>query len=231
MVHWIYILRCTGEACENTSKGHNDKIYVGETTRLYTRLKEHILRSVGSCTTSEFYPNRLMGLYRASNDFLLLEDNTITHDMYKTGYLHENKNDTRTLENTITEMYMQAMGPKWKSVYGGKYHNGYRPRDNPGEEKEFNRPFCNCKIPADIMKYTDKVYWRCSRKNIWDKLEDYIIDELGLGLQNIVNPCKFYKEYTEGEKFKCDNLIYNYPSEFVFKFTGKCLIMDDSDDE
>ena len=81
------------------------------------------------------------------------------------------------------------------------------------------------------MKYKDKVYWRCSRKNIWDELYEYIVDELGLGLQNIVNPCKFYKEYTEGEKFKCDNLIYNYPSEFVFKFTGKCLIMDDSDDE
>lgn len=216
MVHWVYILRCTGEDCENTSKGHNDKIYVGETTRLFRRLKEHTVRRVGSCTTSEFYPNRLIGLYRTSNDYLLLDGDTITHDMYKTGYLDEDKNDTRTLENTITEMYMQAMGPKWKSVYGGKYHNGYRPLDNPGE-KEFNRPFCNCKIPADIMKYNDKVYWRCSRKNIWDELYEYIVDELDLGFQRAVVPCKFYKEYKEGEKFKCDNLIYNYPLIMVKK--------------
>ena len=229
MVHWVYILRCTGEQVDWTSKGINDKIYVGETMRLYTRLREHTVRNVGSYTTSEFYPNRLVGLYKASNDYLLLEEDTITHDMYKTGYLDENKNDTRNLENTITEMYMQAMGSKWKNVYGGKYHNGYRPFDNPGEEAEFNRPFCNCKIPADIKEYKDKLYWRCSRKNIWDKLEDYIIDELGLGLQNIVNPCKFYKEYTEGEKFKCKNLIYDYPKQKI-KLTGN-LLFDDSDDE
>ena len=198
MVHWIYILRCTGEACENTSKGHNDKIYVGETTRLFSRLREHTVRSVGSCTTSEFYPNRLMGLYKVMDKEMFMEEHTRYFDD----------------ENTITEMYMQAMGPKWKSVYGGKYHSGYRPLDNPGE-KEFNRPFCNCKIPADIMKYKDKVYWRCSRKNIWDELYEYIVNELDLSFQRAVVPCNFYKEYKEDEKFKCDNLIYNYPNPLI----------------
>ena len=80
------------------------------------------------------------------------------------------------------------------------------------------------------MKYKDKVYWRCSRKNIWDKLHEYIVDELGLGLQNIVEPCKFYQEYNEGEKFKCDDLIYNYPHENIFQ-TGKCMVNLDSDDD
>ena len=234
MVHWVYILRCTGEQVDWTSKGINDKIYVGETIRLYRRLSEHSVRNVGSCTTSEFYPNRLVGLYKVEDDLLYINNNkdSIHHKMYNEGYIEklENKDDAMNLENTLTEMYMQAMGPKWKNVYGGKYHNGYRPYNNPGEEVEFNRPFCNCKIPADIKEYNGKVYWRCSRKNIWDELHNYIVEDLDLRLQNIVEPCKFYKEYTEGEKFHCKNLIYKSPTQ-NFKLTGKCLILDDSDDE
>jgi len=224
MVHWVYILRCTGEQVDWTSKGINDKIYVGETIRLYTRLREHTRScggGVGSCTTSEFYPNRLIGLYKVKDECSIING-------YDWGFEDE-KMGGRSLENTITEMYMQAMGPKWKNVYGGKYHNGYRPCDNPGEEAEFNRPFCNCKIPADIKEYNGKKYWRCSRKNIWDKLHEYIVDKLGLNLQNIVEPCNFYKEYTEGEKFKCKNLIYDYPKQKI-KLTGN-LLFDDSDDE
>jgi len=218
MVHWIYILRCTGDACENTSKGHNDKIYVGETVRLFRRLREHTVRGIGSCTTSESYPNRLMGLYKVMDKEMFMEEHT--------RFLDD--------ENTITEMYMQAMGPKWKNVYGGKYHNGYRPQDNLAKNKTFYRPFCHCKIPADIKEYKDKRYWRCSRKNIWPGLKEYIVNELDMSLQNIVEPCKFYKEYDiygESEKYQCDNLIYNYPRKKDFEFTGKCLIMDESDDE
>jgi hypothetical protein len=219
MVHWVYILRCTDDErvnCSHDPAWLHDKVYVGETERLYRRLREHT-ENVGSCTTSEFYPNRLMGLYEASNDYLLEEGGIITYDMYKTGFLSENKTDTRNLENTITEMYMQAMGPKWKNVYGGKYHNGYRPYDNPGKKSEFNRPFCNCKIPADIKEYKGKVYWRCSRKNIWDNLYNYIVEELNWRKQDLVKPCNFYKEYTEGEKFNCKNLIYDYPKPWFTK--------------
>ena len=233
MVHWVYILRCTGEQVDWTSKSINDKIYVGETMRLYRRLREHTVRDVGSCTTSEFYPNRLVGLYKVEDDLLYINnnENSIHHKMYNEGYIEklENKHDAMNLENTLTEMYMQAMGPKWENVYGGKYHNGYRPYDNPGEEAEFNRPFCNCKIPADIKEYNGKIYWGCSRKNIWDKLHNYIVEELGLTLQNIVKQCNFYKEYTTGEKFKCKNLIYDYPKQEL-KLTGN-LLFDDSDDE
>ena len=233
MVHWIYILRCTGEKVAWTSKGLNDKIYVGETTRLYRRLKEHVNQE-GSVMTYDFCPNRLVGLYKVEDELLHInnDENSIHYKMYEEGYINklENKNDALNLENDITEMYMQAMGPKWENVYGGKYHNGYRPHDNPGEEVEFNRPFCNCKIPADIKEYNGKIYWRCSRKNIWDGLQEYIVGQLGLNLQNIVKPCEFYKEYNQEEKFTCTNLIYNYPEDKI-KLTGKCLIMDDSDGE
>jgi hypothetical protein len=234
MVHWVYILRCTGETEDWTSKGVNDRVYIGETTRLFTRLREHTVREVGSCTTSEFYPNRLMGLYKVEDDLLYINnnENSIHHKMYNEGYIEklENKTDAMNLENTLTEMYMQAMGPKWKNVYGGKYHAGYRPYDNPGAKAEFNRPYCNCKIPADIKEYNGKKYWRCSVKNIWEDLEIYIINELGLNLQNIVEPCKFYKEYNQEDNFECEKLIYNYPIDKI-KLTGKCLILDDSDDE
>ena len=80
------------------------------------------------------------------------------------------------------------------------------------------------------MEYKDKVYWRCSRKNIWDKLREYIVYELELELQDIVEPCDFYQEYSEGEKFKCDDLIYNHPRKNIFQ-TGKCLVNLDSDDD
>jgi predicted GIY-YIG superfamily endonuclease len=231
MVHWVYILRCDGEIEEWTSKGMNDKIYVGETLRLYRRLKEHVDSDrKGSCTTSEFYPNRLIGLYKVEDDLLYIDhENDIYKKMYEEGYLDklENKTDALNLENTITEMYMQSMGPKWENVYGGKYHNGYRPIDNPSVSVKFNRPYCNCKIPADIKERNGKFFWRCSKKNIWSGLQEYI-KELGLNLQSIVEPCKYYKEYKEREEFKCENLIYNAP---INKLPGKCLILSDSDDE
>lgn len=233
-MHWVYVLRCTGEKEEWTSKGVNDKIYVGETMRLYRRLNEHCNKDSGSCTTHEFYPNMLLALYKVEDDLLYINsnENSIHRKMYNEGYIDklENKDDSRNLENTITEMNMQAMGPKWKNVYGGKYHNGYRPYDNPGEELEFNRPFCNCKIPADIKKYNGKIYWRCAKKNIWDKLYAYIVDDLGLRRQDFVEPCKFYKDYCKDEKFKCENFIYDYPIRNI-KLTGTCQLLSDSDDE
>ena len=74
MVHWVYILRCTGEKAEWTSKGINDKIYIGETMRLYRRLREHTKCGGGSCTTSEFYPYRLAGLYKVEDDLLYINN-------------------------------------------------------------------------------------------------------------------------------------------------------------
>ena len=94
MVHWVYILRCSSG--ENI---YNDKIYVGETCRLNTRLKEHVF-GYGSCTTDEFYPNRLMGLYKVKNDFLL--NDIEMYNMLDNDIVEEDKMDSRDLENNIT---------------------------------------------------------------------------------------------------------------------------------
>ena len=226
MVHWVYILRCSSR--ENI---YNDKIYVGETCRLNTRLKEHV-SGRGSCTTDEFYPNRLMGLYKVKNYFLLNDIemyNMLCYDIFE-----EDKMDSRWLENNITEMYMQSMGEKWRNVYGGKYHNGCWSlrckNSNPFQDKKFNRPYCKCKIPADINRSNKKSYWRCCRKNIYEKLQDYIVDELGLSSQDIIEPCNFYMEYREGQEFQCKDLIYTYKNHNI-KLNGNCLLLSDSDDE
>lgn len=226
MVYWVYVLRCSSR-----EKSYNDKIYVGETCRLKRRLKEHV-SGRGSCTTDEFYPDRLMGLYKVKNDFLLND----IEMYYKLVYdiEEEDKIDSRWLENNITEMYMQSMGRKWRNVYGGKYHNGYwtlrDKNNNPFQDKKFNRPYCKCKLPADINLYNKKRYWRCCRKNIYEELYYYIVDELNLSSQSIVEPCNFYMEYKEGQEFKCNDLIYTYKNHNI-KLNGKCLLLSDSDEE
>lgn len=214
-MHWVYILKC-----------ETNIIYVGETTRLYRRLNEHCNKDSGSCTTHTFYPQSLLGIYKVEDYLKLINKNTdpIQYDLYEKGYLNENKTIALMLENTIAEMYMQACGPQWEKVFGGKYHEGYRPVSHPCKKNEFNRPFCHCKMPADIKEWGGKKYWRCAKKNIWNKLEHYVQSELSFYLHG--EPCKFYKDYDADETFKCENLIYKYHIN-----NGQCQILSDSEDD
>ena len=180
-MHWIYILKC-GEK--------NDKIYVGETKRLYKRLKEHCEKETGSVTTHFFQPNQIIGLYKVEDDFLLIENH-----LQSTKGNKVTKASALALENTITEMCMLSLAEKWDNVFGGKYHVGFRPASHPCEDKEFNRPFCKCKMPADIKEFNGKPYWRCSKKNIWSKLQDYATDDLEFVSQYECEPCNFYKDF------------------------------------
>ena len=204
-MHWVYIIRCD-----------NNVIYVGETKRLYRRLNEHCNKDSGSVTTHDCYPQSLIGLYKVEDECSILND-------YNWDFEDE-KMLALSLENTIAEMYMQAMGPKWENVYGGKYHVGYRPENNPGKNLTFNRPYCNCKIPAHLKNYNGKTYWRCAKKNIWDKLEDYVLNTLDFSYQK--DPCDFYKDYESNVKFTCENLIYKYPINI-----GTCQLLSDSEDD
>ena len=95
---------------------------------------------------------------------------------------------------------MKSMGGHWDYVYGGKYHINNRPKNNPSRDiKYFSRPYCKCKISADINDYNDKLYWRCSKKNIWDNLQDYLYS-IEYNKQFIEEPCDFYKEYNSKKK-------------------------------
>ena len=161
----------------------NDIIYVGETARLLRRLKEHC-EGNGSYTTKDFLPYELMGIYKLP--------------------LNEDKNGALELENEITLMYMKSMNTKWDNVYGGKYHKGFRPIENPSTHMKLTRPYCKCKIPADINVYKDKKYWRCCRKNIWEGLQN----ELEIPKSE---PCNFYQQYIENQAYQCENYIYGDP--------------------
>ena len=204
-MHWIYILRCD-----------DNVIYVGETKRLYRRLNEHCNKDSGSCTTHDFYPQSLICLYKVEDDCSTINDYNWDFEDEKMWAL--------SLENNITEMCMQSMGPYWKNVYGGKYHDGYRPNENPSKDCLFKRPYCNCKRPADIKEWNGKKYWRCAKKNIWDKLKDYVLNDLAFSYQN--DACNFYSDYTPDSNFKCENLIYEYKIN-----CGTCQLLSESDDE
>ena len=194
-MHWIYILRCD-----------KNIIYVGETTRLYRRLLEH-KTGKGSATTSEFEPYTLMGIYKLIKSGLTF-DSPIHKDIYEKGFINENKSWGLELENEITLMYMKAMNTKWDNVYGGKYHVGYRTVDNPSNNIKLFRPYCKCKIPADINIFNNKKYWRCCKKNCWDGLNDFLENSLEfLPLE----PCNFYKEYKDNEEYVCESFIYGDP--------------------
>lgn len=194
-MHWIYILRC-----------NNNIIYVGETTILYRRLIEH-KNGEGSDTTCEFKPYKLMGIYKLIKDGLTF-DCPINKDMYEQGFFDENKSWGLELENQITLMYMKAMNTKWDNVYGGKYHVGYRPENNPSNNIKLFRPYCKCKLPADINIYNNKKYWRCCKKNCWDGLNEFLENKLEYPS---LEHCSFYKEYKEKEEYVCENYIYGDP--------------------
>ena len=204
-MHWVYVLKCA-----------NNIIYVGETKRLYRRLNEHCNKDSGSCTTHDFYPQSLICLYKVEDDCSTINDYNWDFEDEKMWAL--------SLENNITEMCMQSMGPYWKNVYGGKYHDGYRPNENPSKDCLFKRPYCNCKRPADIKEWNGKKYWRCAKKNIWDKLKDYVLNDLAFSYQN--DACNFYSDYTPDSNFKCENLIYEYKIN-----CGTCQLLSESDDE
>jgi hypothetical protein len=195
-MHWIYILRC-----------NDNVIYIGETTRLYKRLMEH-KNGEGSDTTRKYKPYKLIGLYKLIKDGLTF-DCPINSDMYKTGFIDEDKSWAIELENKITLMFMKSMNTRWGSVYGGKYHVGYRPKINPSQDIKLPRPYCKCILPADINIFNNKKYWRCCKKNSWDGLNNFLEKELKF--PSLEQPCSFYKAFDENDKYLCDKFIYGDP--------------------
>ena len=71
MVHWVYVLEC-----------EDDYIYVGETTRLFSRFQEHITHHGGKNTRSHT-PQKLIGLYKVNdNDLDVCEKYNIPCNKY-----------------------------------------------------------------------------------------------------------------------------------------------------
>ena len=229
-MHWIYILRCSGFDDEiGLHDRHLDRIYIGETTRLFRRLKEHCGGdwgdAMGSVTTCKYRPIRLLGLYKVEDEGLFAFSNDPIHkDMYETGYLTECKTWAREVENKITLQYMKSMGRKWTQVFGGKWCRRDRSHINPSKDYTIDRPYCKCNVPADINEYNGKKYWRCSQKNFWDGLKNKL-EDLGLNFGGS-NPCDYRRPWKENDTFDECRI---YQDENTIQLTGQCWIGSDEE--
>jgi len=116
--HWCYILEC-----------EDSRIYIGETTRLYTRFYQHG-NTERTKNTTLFPPVALIGLYDISKNiaYINYKNNKITKEEvidYFDNNIHWNDQNTDMnhldIENLITENTMIIQEENWWKVRGGKY--------------------------------------------------------------------------------------------------------------
>jgi hypothetical protein len=191
---WIYVLQCL-----------NHKWYVGTTTRLFTRLNEHIKQQgKGSNFTQQYTQIKLVGLY---------EFDPII-------YNHANIISKEDLETKLT-LHMKHINGHI-NICGGEYdYRHYKDSvegnvDNPLKYGNLNmryRPECMCGFPAELKaKKNGDLYYTCCVKYIYKKLQQFLEDvELDYD-----TPCKFFMNYNEfkyvdksGICRKCGNYIKN----------------------
>ena len=119
--HWVYLLKC-----------EDKRYYVGETTRLYRRLREHCHDYKHSCIQcSNYPPENLFGVYSVENnekyiiysDLLNCDKNININEIDVDNY--DKKIEALNLENYITKMKMHQLNNKWYRVRGGNYNKPY----------------------------------------------------------------------------------------------------------
>jgi len=120
MVHWVYVLEC-----------EDDYLYIGETTRLYTRFNEHLTGRGGS-NTVKHKPYKLIGLYKVNDNHSFMKyRNAIKAGEYNKFILEDwdKEGDNLLIENHITQRYLYERrendfyggGLEWYKIRGGKY--------------------------------------------------------------------------------------------------------------
>jgi predicted GIY-YIG superfamily endonuclease len=197
-MHWVYILKC-----------ENNHYYVGETTRLYTRFWEH-LEGNGGLNTSIYKPTDIVAIYKVSTICKFIDYNKYVSKIidrnWEPEYVNfklrnfnnENEdycNDNLCAENNIAECMMLNNIDNWQNIKGGKYTRFDVEYKFPNNNHIKHLPLCKCGLPCDIRKNEDKnyLYFRCAKKNMWDKFRDEFSTE---------NPCKFFMEYTKDKPLK-----------------------------
>jgi len=202
MVHWVYILEC-----------ENNRIYVGETTRLFRRFWEHN-GGRGGVNTCMFTPRNIVALYKVQTIGRFLRYNESVKDQLENlvsdeDYAYYRKQDLiffdsdregvynhLAVENAIVHCLGMHKPDLWANIRGGKYIRPNQVFTRPNLPNLLELPLCDCGYPCDIKKNKEKncLYFRCAKKNMWDSFRDVfdVMDE----------PCKFYKEYAEDLKFR-----------------------------
>lgn len=198
MVHWIYILKCK-----------DDIYYVGETTRLYRRFWEH-RDGLGGLNTQTYPPEEIVAIYQVHRLYKFISHiDNIQHRNFNTGYelffdrggVIENFNnedeyegfDHRWTENLITEKLMIDRKEQWTKVRSGNYTRFNVNYKFPINKYANEIPNCNCGFPCDIRKNEDGkyLYFRCSKKNMWDEM----VDNIDIEVDN--EPCNFFMKFTK----------------------------------
>jgi len=195
MVHWVYVLECAER-----------NVYVGETTRLYSRFNEHI-SGRGSVNTSSYAPKKIIGVYKVNDNYSFLKyRNSIIKKNEYNRFLLEDwdtcDGDNLLVENHFTEIFKHLRNIKDNDdfmyddglstkVKGGKYTKSIGYVEFIDNDYILDRPCCHCKYPCEVKLSKDKtkIYFVCSVKNVWDGF-----DSKGLSVEG---PCDFYKTYDE----------------------------------
>lgn len=216
MVHWVYVIEC-----------EDDYIYVGETTRLFTRFNEH-LRSRGGSNTIKHKPVKLIGLYKVNENHSFMKyNNTIKTGEYNRFILEdwENDGDNLLIENHITERFLYERrendyyggGLEWYKVRGGKYTretlDEIVAKYKWASEKEGR--FCMYRNPIEyipIDTIVDRPLCKChcpsEVKLSKDKTKIYFVCALKNVWDNFCSdlqrntPCDFWKVYTDDKEVK-----------------------------
>lgn len=194
MVHWIYVLEC-----------EDDRVYIGETTRLYTRFGEHVTGE-GGVNTRVFRPHTLIALYRMNSTYSFMKYRAMIkrgeYNKFMLGHWEED-GDNLAVENHITERYMHEWnknGLPWHHVRGGKYTRHTRtavtvyPIAPIDINRIVDRPLCKCGYPSEV-KLSEKgnIYFVCCRSNVWDRFTCDL---------EIPDKCNFWEMYEEDKEIK-----------------------------
>lgn len=194
-MHWVYIFEC-----------EDNRLYVGETTRLFRRCWEHN-RGDGGVNTRVFKPERLAAIYKVqtlgkfqSYDYNVDEavHNRTKYNKWKLIKFEDDEEDIhdyKAAENNIAECLMMSFGVT-KNIRGGKYTRIDNHYELPNNDLFKRLPFCDCGYPCDVKKCKDKdvLYFRCPRKNFWDGLRE--------SFECCDEPCKFYQEYNHDSSLR-----------------------------
>jgi len=195
MKHWVYLLKC-----------EDKRYYVGETTRLYSRLREHIHKYKHSCIQcSNYTPTNIFGIYDVEknekyqiySDLLNSDKNINISDIDVDNY--DKKHEALNLENDITKMKMHQLNSKWYRVRGGNYCSEYLDK-NPSIDFKFSRPFCKCihNVPSELNIYGNKMYFRCVKKSMdWIDMSGY---DYNIPVCDF-EPCDFYLEVDKNNNY------------------------------
>lgn len=170
-MHWVYLLKL-----------EDSNYYVGETKRLYRRMKEHFKQGVhSSIHCSDFKPLCILGFYKVkSNSIYKYYSEQIKNGTADDSFIFNlstrltkhfrnsdcPKSDALELENEICLHKMKVIRNRWHQVQGGKYCGNVC--NNPSTDFKFTRPCCHCpgNIPAEIHMYKNKMYFRCVKKGM-----------------------------------------------------------------